>query len=176
MSRDVSWGLYISQFTFLVGVAAGGLMLVLPYYIHNYKEFGTYYHPWRVPGDIGSGHVSDVHHGRSWSAAARSECHLLSHPAFHALLGYVCALGIPAAQLTVRLGYPHCRAQTGAAAQMDLYLCAISIPFAVSIHTVTAMLYCGLPGRHFLAVSDYCTALSGVSFCGWSVPDPDLPV
>ena len=25
----------------------------------------------------------------------------------------------------------------------------ISIPFAISIHTVTAMLYCGLPGRHF---------------------------
>ncbi|MDH3359578.1 MAG: polysulfide reductase NrfD, partial [Desulfobulbaceae bacterium] len=40
MSRDVSWGLYISQFTFLVGVAAGGLMLVLPYYIHDYKAFG----------------------------------------------------------------------------------------------------------------------------------------
>ena len=40
MSRDVSWGLYISQFTFLVGVAAGGVMLVLPYYIHNYKAFG----------------------------------------------------------------------------------------------------------------------------------------
>ena len=40
MSRDVSWGLYISQFTFLVGVAAGGLMLVLPYYVHNYKVFG----------------------------------------------------------------------------------------------------------------------------------------
>ncbi len=40
MSRDVSWGLYISQFTFLVGVAAGGVMLVLPYYLHNYKAFG----------------------------------------------------------------------------------------------------------------------------------------
>ena len=25
----------------------------------------------------------------------------------------------------------------------------LSIPFAISIHTVTAMLYCGLPGRHF---------------------------
>ena len=24
MSRDVSWGLYISQFTYLVGIAAGG--------------------------------------------------------------------------------------------------------------------------------------------------------
>ena len=40
MSRDVAWGLYISQFTFLVGVAAGGLMLVLPYYVHDYKAFG----------------------------------------------------------------------------------------------------------------------------------------
>jgi len=24
----------------LVGVAAGGVMLVLPYYVHDYKEFG----------------------------------------------------------------------------------------------------------------------------------------
>jgi Ni/Fe-hydrogenase subunit HybB-like protein len=40
MDRDISWGIYISQFTFLVGVAAGGVMLVLPYYIHNYKAFG----------------------------------------------------------------------------------------------------------------------------------------
>ncbi|MCL0091540.1 polysulfide reductase NrfD [Dehalococcoidales bacterium] len=40
MSRDVSWGLYIAQFTFLVGVAASALMVVLPYYLHNYKEFG----------------------------------------------------------------------------------------------------------------------------------------
>ena len=30
MSRDVSWGFYIAQFTFLVGVAAGGVMVVLP--------------------------------------------------------------------------------------------------------------------------------------------------
>ena len=40
MSRDVSWGLYIGQFTFLVGVAASAVMLVLPYYLHNYKVFG----------------------------------------------------------------------------------------------------------------------------------------
>jgi molybdopterin-containing oxidoreductase family membrane subunit len=40
MSRDVSWGLYIAQFTFLVGVAASAVMLVLPYYLHNYKVFG----------------------------------------------------------------------------------------------------------------------------------------
>ena len=40
MSRDVSWGFYIANFTFLVGVAAGGVMVVLPYYLHDYKAFG----------------------------------------------------------------------------------------------------------------------------------------
>ena len=34
MSRDVTWGLYIAQFTFLVGVAASAVMVVLPYYLH----------------------------------------------------------------------------------------------------------------------------------------------
>jgi Ni/Fe-hydrogenase subunit HybB-like protein len=40
MSRDISWGLYIAQFTFLVGIAASAVMLVLPYYLHDYKVFG----------------------------------------------------------------------------------------------------------------------------------------
>ena len=40
LSRDVSWGFYIANFTFLVGVAAGGVMVVLPYYLHDYKAFG----------------------------------------------------------------------------------------------------------------------------------------
>ena len=29
LSRDVSWGLYIAQFTYFVGVAAGAVMLLL---------------------------------------------------------------------------------------------------------------------------------------------------
>ncbi|PIU31095.1 MAG: menaquinol oxidoreductase, partial [Syntrophobacteraceae bacterium CG07_land_8_20_14_0_80_61_8] len=40
MSRDVSWGFYIAQFTFLVGVAASAVMVVLPYYLHHVKVFG----------------------------------------------------------------------------------------------------------------------------------------
>ena len=40
MSRDISWGMYIGHLTFFVGVAAGGVMIVLPYYLHNVKEFG----------------------------------------------------------------------------------------------------------------------------------------
>ena len=40
LSRDITWGLYIAQFTFLVGVAASAVMVVLPYYLHDYKLFG----------------------------------------------------------------------------------------------------------------------------------------
>src|SRR5512142_3066768 len=40
LHRDVSWGLYIGQFTFLVGVAASAVMLVIPYYLHDYRKFG----------------------------------------------------------------------------------------------------------------------------------------
>ena len=40
MNRDVTWGFYIAQFTFLVGVAASAVMVVLPYYLHNFKMFG----------------------------------------------------------------------------------------------------------------------------------------
>lgn len=40
MSRDVSWGFYIAQFTFLVGVAASAVMMVIPKYLHHYQTFG----------------------------------------------------------------------------------------------------------------------------------------
>jgi molybdopterin-containing oxidoreductase family membrane subunit len=40
LGREVTWGFYIAQFTFLVGVAASAVMVVLPYYLHNFKAFG----------------------------------------------------------------------------------------------------------------------------------------
>ncbi len=40
MSRDVSWGLYIAQFVFLVGVAASGVMVAIPFYLHHYQSYG----------------------------------------------------------------------------------------------------------------------------------------
>src|SRR5512144_1586779 len=39
MSDQVSWGLYISNFTFLVGLAAAAMMLVLPAYILEDVDF-----------------------------------------------------------------------------------------------------------------------------------------
>ena len=40
MSDHVSWGLYISNFTFLVGLAAAAMMLVLPAYVLHDVDFG----------------------------------------------------------------------------------------------------------------------------------------
>ncbi|MBN4085432.1 polysulfide reductase NrfD, partial [Flavobacteriaceae bacterium AH-315-B10] len=39
MTDSVSWGLYISNFTFLVGVAAAAVMIVLPTYILKDVDF-----------------------------------------------------------------------------------------------------------------------------------------
>ncbi|MBW2144835.1 MAG: polysulfide reductase NrfD, partial [Deltaproteobacteria bacterium] len=38
MNDIVSWGFYISNFTFLVGVAAAAVMLILPAYIFRDKD------------------------------------------------------------------------------------------------------------------------------------------
>ena len=38
MTDQVSWGLYIANFTFLVGMAAAAVMLVIPVYIYRNKE------------------------------------------------------------------------------------------------------------------------------------------
>jgi len=40
MTDHVSWGLYISNFTFLVGLAAAAMMLVLPAYVFEDVDFG----------------------------------------------------------------------------------------------------------------------------------------
>jgi molybdopterin-containing oxidoreductase family membrane subunit len=41
MGRDISWGIYIGQYTFLVGVAASALVVSLSYYLHDQKTYGA---------------------------------------------------------------------------------------------------------------------------------------
>ena len=149
MSRDVSWGLYISQFTFLVGVAAGGVMLVLPYYIHNYKEFGritilgeflaiaallmclTF-----IVADIGQPlrMMNVIFFAQPGSMLFYDMIVLNGYLGLNILCGWVI--------LTSEKKGVH-------PPKWIYFFVYLSIPFAVSIHTVTAMLYCGLPGRHF---------------------------
>jgi Ni/Fe-hydrogenase subunit HybB-like protein len=149
MGRDLSWGLYISQFTFLVGVAAGGLMLVLPYYIHNYKTFGRL----TILGEFLA--ISAIVMCLMFIMADIGQplrgLNMMLHPTPNSmlfwdmvvLLGY---LGLNVICAWVILTAERKQVKPPKWVYIFVYL---SIPFAVSIHTVTAMLYCGLPGRHF---------------------------
>jgi len=149
MGRDISWGLYISQFTFLVGVAAGGLMLVLPYYIHDYKVFGR---------------ITIL--GEFLAIAALIMCllfimvdigqplramNMILHPTPNSMLFWDMCVLLGYLGLNLICGWVILTAEKKQVKPPKwVYIFVyISIPFAVSIHTVTAMLYCGLPGRHF---------------------------
>ncbi|PKN83262.1 MAG: menaquinol oxidoreductase [Deltaproteobacteria bacterium HGW-Deltaproteobacteria-1] len=149
MSRDVSWGLYIAQFTFLVGVAASAVMLVLPYYLHDYKAFGKI----TVLGEF-------------LAVAAVIMCVLfvfvdLGQPArvMNVLL-YPQPTSILFWDMIVLSGYLLINIVTGwvilSCTRKEIPpptwvkpLIYLSIPWAVSIHTVTAFIYAGLPGRDF---------------------------
>lgn len=149
MSRDVTWGVYISQFTFLVGVAAGGLMLVLPYYIHNYKAFGRI----TILGEFMA--IAAVAMCLMFILADLGQpmraLNVLLHPTPNSMLfwdmivlnGYL-FLNILCGWLVLHSEYKGVHYQKWV--KPFIYL---SIPWAISIHTVTAFLYCGLPGRHF---------------------------
>ena len=149
MSRDISWGMYIGHLTFFVGVAAGGVMIVLPYYLHNVKEFGRI----TVVGEF------------------------LAIPAIiMALLFVVVDIGSPMKLFNVYLYYTPHSMLCWDATVLPIYLilnivvgynvlqaenkgvkygkivkalAVFSIPFAFSIHIVTAWLYAGLPSRHY---------------------------
>lgn len=147
MSRDVSWGVYISQFTFLVGVAAGGVMLVLPYYFHDYKAFGRL----TVLGEFLA--IASVimclmfimvDLGQPYRAL-----YVLLHPTPHSMLFYDMIVLNGYLFLNCLVGWVVLHAEYRGAPPPAWYkpFAWLSIPWAVSIHTVTAFLYCGLPGR-----------------------------
>jgi len=149
MSRDVSWGLYIAQFTFLVGVAAGGVMLVLPYYIHNYKVFGRI----TILGEFLA--IAAICMCLMFIIADLGQpiraLNVLLHPTPHSMLFWDMIVLNTYLFLNILCGWVILTAERKQVKPPKwIYIFVyISIPFAISIHTVTAMLYCGLPGRHF---------------------------
>jgi Ni/Fe-hydrogenase subunit HybB-like protein len=149
LSRDVSWGLYIAQFTFFVGVAASAVMVVLPYYLHDYKQFGRI----TILGEflaVGAVTMCMLFVFVDMGQPARV-FNVLLYPTpwslmfwdFVSLGGYL-FLNALIALITLR------SEQEGVAPPKWIKpIIILSIPWAVSIHTVTAFLYSGLPGRSF---------------------------
>jgi Ni/Fe-hydrogenase subunit HybB-like protein len=148
MSRDISWGLYISQFTYLVGIAAGGVMVVLPYYIHDYKAFGK---------------ITIL--GEFLAIAAVIMCllfifvdignpvrmlNVIMYPTPNSILFWDMIVLNGYLFLNIIVGWNVLAAERkGIKYQKWVkFLAYVSIPWAFSIHTVTAFLYAGIPGRH----------------------------
>ncbi len=149
MSRDVSWGFYIANFTFLVGVAAGGVMVVIPYYLHDYERF----HRITILGEF-------------LAVACLIMCllfivvdlgqptrmlNVLLYPSPKSMLFYDMLVLNGYLFLNIVIGWKVLEAERNqveppAWTKPLIYL---SIPFAIGIHTVTAYLYCGLPGRGY---------------------------
>jgi len=149
MGRDLAWGLYISQFTFLVGVAAGGLMLVLPYYIHNYKVFGRL----TILGEFLA--IAAIIMCLMFIMADIGQplrgLNMMLHPTPNSMLFWdmVVLLGYLGLNIICSWVILTAERKQVKPPRWVYFFVYLSIPFAVSIHTVTAMLYCGLPGRHF---------------------------
>lgn len=154
MSDQVSWGVYIANFTFLVGVAAAAVMMVIPVYIYRNEEL----HDLVIFGEL-------------LAVAAIIMCLLfvtvdLGRPdRFWHLIPGIGEFNFPASMLSwdviVLNGYLllnvyicgyllYCRYQKKSPAKwFYIPFVFIAIVWAVSIHTVTAFLYVGLGGRPF---------------------------
>jgi Ni/Fe-hydrogenase subunit HybB-like protein len=149
MSRDVSWGVYIANFTFLVGVAAAAVMVVTPYYIHHFKAFGRITILAEFLG------VSAVTMCLLFIIAdlgnPQRAMNVILHPTPNSILFWDMVVLNGYLFLNIFVGWNVLMAErksvpTPKWVKPFIY---ISIPWAVSIHTVTAFLYAGLPGRHY---------------------------
>ncbi len=165
MSRDVSWGLYIGQLTYFVGVAASGVMVVLPYYIHDYKAFGR---------------ITIL--GEFLAVAAIVMCglfvfvdlgnpsrlmNIILYPSPKSILFWDMIVLNVYMLLNLFIGWNVLSAERKGLKYGKLVktLIYISIPWAFSIHTVTAFLYAGLPGRHYWLTAIMAARFLSSAFC-----------
>ena len=69
MSDHVSWGLYVANFTFMVGVAAGGVMMVIPAYLYHDEDM----HHVVIIGEAVAIDVTGVHEREPGAATGGGE-------------------------------------------------------------------------------------------------------
>ena len=154
MSDEVSWGVYIANFTFLVGVAAAAVMMVIPVFIYNNEEL----HDLVIFGELLA--VAAILMCLAFVAVD------LGRPdRFWHLIPGIGQFNFPASMLSwdvlVLNGYLllnlhicgyllYCRYHNRKPARwFYIPFVFVAIVWAVSIHTVTAFLYVGLGGRPF---------------------------
>jgi molybdopterin-containing oxidoreductase family membrane subunit len=170
MRDQVSWGFYIGNFTFLVGVAAAAVVLVIPAYVYDWKPIREI-----------------VIYGELLAVSAIVMCLLfvfvdIGRPdRFWHLLPPAGRLNFPSSVLAwdvivlnlyflvnfVVVTHIIYRAFHGRSYAKGLVypLVLASIPMAVGIHTVTAFLYNGLAARPYWNSSILAPQFLASAFC-----------
>jgi len=165
MSRDVSWGFYIGQLTYFVGVAASGVMVVLPYYLHDYKAFGRI----TILGEFLA--VSSIVMCGLFVMVDLGNLprmlNILIYPNPTSILFYDMIVLNIYMLLNIIIGWNVLSAERKGIhyPKWVTPLIYISIPWAFSIHTVTAFLYAGLPGRHYWLTAIMAARFLSSAFC-----------
>lgn len=165
LSRDVSWGFYIAQFTYFVGVAASAVMLVLPTYFHHYKKFKKMI----ILGEfmaIGAVIMCMLFIVVDMGQPQRV-LNVILHPTPNSVMFWDMMVLTGYLILNVVIGWVTLEAE-----RHDVHppswikpLIYLSIFWAFSIHTVTAFLYAGIPGRHYWLTAIMAARFLSSAFC-----------
>lgn len=154
MTDHVSWGLYIANFTFGVGLAAGGVMMVIPAYVYHDDDM----HEVVLVGEVLA--IAAIVMSVMFVVADMGRPDRFWH-----LIPGIGRFNWPISMLTwdvlvlngyllINLhvvGYLIYQRWLGHRPEPKFYVpfVFLSIVWAISIHTVTAFLYAGLGGRPF---------------------------
>jgi Ni/Fe-hydrogenase subunit HybB-like protein len=149
LSRDVTWGFYIAQFTFLVGVAASAVMVVLPYYLHDFKAFGKL----TILGEFLA--IAAVLMCQMFILVDLGQpgrmLNMIRFPSPRSILFWdmVVLTGYLLLNLVISRVSLLAERNGQAPPRWIKPVILLSIPWAISIHTVTAFIYSGLAARPF---------------------------
>lgn len=170
MNDQVSWGLYIANFTYLVGAAAAAVLLVIPSYVYHFKPIKEIV----VLGELFAassiimailfvmvdlGRLDRFWHMLPFIGKMNFPQSLLAWDVL-ALNGYLFLNLLIPVYLLVKFYY---RKEPNW--EFILPFILTSIPMAVAIHTVTAFLYNGLPARPFWNASILAPRFLASAFC-----------
>jgi len=170
MRDSVSWAFYIGNFTFLVGVAAAAVMLVIPAYIYDWKPmkevviFGELLAVCSIVMCLLFIFVDMGHPERGWHlipilGVMNFPSSLMAWDAL--VLNIYLVLNLVVVTYLIfcafmRREYNH---------QVVWPLVIFSIPMAISIHTVTAFLYNGMAARPYWNSAILAPRFLASAFC-----------
>lgn len=170
MRDQVSWGFYIGNFTFLVGIAAAAIMLVVPAYVYNMKSLKEIV----VLGEllaissilmcllfilVDMGHPERFWHMIPFVGKLRLGQSILAWDSvaltFYLLLNFVIVSHILFRAFRIK----------DYSKKYVIPLILLSIPAGIAIHTVTAFLYNGIAARPFWNSAILAPKFLASAFC-----------